>query len=288
MYVEEIPGVFRVRLPAGPSVPILFESPHSGRDYPADFGACLPLERLRPAEDAYVDELLATAPDHGIAVVEALFPRAYIDPNRTLDDLDPALLAAPWPTPLRPGPKSALGIGLVRRVVTPDAPIYDRRLAVAEVEARIARYWRPYRERVAALVRGFAARHGRVLVVQWHSMKPVGDAATPDGPGAVRPDVVIGDRHGATAGAGQAARLAELFAARGLEVALNEPYAGTEILEHLAGLAPRVTALQVELSRALYLEPARVERTAGFVRLRDAVDSVAMVLGDAERGTPGA
>ena len=262
MQDEEQPGVFRLQLPAAPRVPVLFESPHSGRLYPPDFASCQPEAALRPAEDAFVDELLAMAPSHGIPVMAALFPRAYVDPNRALDDLDPALLAEPWPEPVAPGPKSALGIGLVRRVVTPEVPIYDRRLTVAEVRRRIDAYWRPYRARLDALIAALARQHGQLLIVQWHSMKAEGNAATPDGPGARRADVVLGDRHGRTAAPAVVDRLAGLFAAEGLTVARNAPYAGTPILQHMTTLAPGVQAIQVELNRRLYLDEATTERHA--------------------------
>jgi len=272
--VEEQDGVFLVTRPSRDAAPLLYESPHSGRSYPADFATRLSLDELRRAEDAYVDALVAGASAHGVVRLAALFPRAYIDPNREEDDLDPALLAEPWPGELRPGPKTALGIGLVRRLLTPDLPLFDRRLAVVEVKARIEHYWRPYQRRLHALVREGAERHGRLLVVQWHSMKSVGNAATPDGPGARRADVVLGDRHGRTAPASVVKRLGESFAQHGLSVAHNAPYAGTPVLAALTRLAPNVAAVQIELNRALYLDEAAVTPTAGFGPLAAVIDAV--------------
>lgn len=274
----QLPAVMRLHRPCAREVPILFESPHSGRVYPADFGSSQPIERLRPAEDAHVDALLETAPGHGITVIEALFPRAYIDVNRELCDLDPALLAGPWPEPLNPGPKTALGIGLVRRLVTPGVPIYDRRLEVAEVRRRIDAYWRPYRQCVDALVVELAARHGWLLVVQWHSMKSKGNEATPDGPGATRPDVVLGNRYHRSAERHVTECVGRLFEKHGLTVAYNAPYAGTPILERIAGLAPGVQAIQVELNRSLYLDEATAVPHAGMDALRQIVTDVAASL----------
>src|SRR3546814_18052644 len=76
---------------------VLFRSPH---------------QVLRGAEDWMVDDLFGAAPLEGASLLAARFPRAYIDPNRRLDDVDPVLLDGTWPEPLSPGPKSALGIGL--------------------------------------------------------------------------------------------------------------------------------------------------------------------------------
>ncbi len=48
--------------PTGPALPLVFDSPHSGRDYPEDFGHAVPVDLLRRAEDAFVDELIESAP----------------------------------------------------------------------------------------------------------------------------------------------------------------------------------------------------------------------------------
>ena len=99
-YIVE--GVLVRRDPAGEAQPVVLDSPHSGRDYPADFGHSAPIADLRRAEDAYVDELFAEAPRQGAALLAALFPRSYIDPNRHETDIEPAILAEPWPDAIQP------------------------------------------------------------------------------------------------------------------------------------------------------------------------------------------
>ena len=163
-------------------LPILYSIPHAGRDYPEDFGSALPMEILRRAEDAYVDLLLEKAPEEGITILKALFPRAYLDVNREEDDLDPELFAPG--TLATPGPKSRLGIGLLRRVVTPEYPIYDRLLSLDEIEARIENYYTPYHTALANNLASLAKSADRVLFIDFHSMKSVGNAATPDGEGS--------------------------------------------------------------------------------------------------------
>ena len=112
---------FRITAPQGDPVPVVFDSPHSGTDYPEDFGTIAPLSVLRRSEDAFVDELVGAAPRHGAALIAALFPRIYIDPNRDLIDLDPAMLDGPWPDPLVPSRKTELGVGLIWRIMPPDS-----------------------------------------------------------------------------------------------------------------------------------------------------------------------
>jgi N-formylglutamate amidohydrolase len=89
-----------------------------------------------------VDELYAEAPAHGATLIGALFPRSYLDPNRGVEDIDEALIDGKWPTPLKPSQKTRSGLGLVRRVAR-STPIYDRKLSVDEVLARIERCHTP-------------------------------------------------------------------------------------------------------------------------------------------------
>jgi N-formylglutamate deformylase len=86
-------------LPEGAALPLVCDSPHSGIHYPTDFGAAVPLQRLRGGEDTHIDALWSAIPKVGGTLIGATFPRVYIDPNRMLDDLDPELLATSWPTP---------------------------------------------------------------------------------------------------------------------------------------------------------------------------------------------
>src|SRR6202030_629697 len=119
----EIPGVLWRRDPRAPEVPLVFDSPHSGSEHPEDFRFCCSLDVFRTAEDAYVDELYAAAPELGATLIGAVFPRSYLDPNPAADDLDTMHIDGTWPTPLSPSHRTRAGLGLVRRVARPGIPI---------------------------------------------------------------------------------------------------------------------------------------------------------------------
>ncbi|MEP6791504.1 MAG: N-formylglutamate amidohydrolase, partial [Ramlibacter sp.] len=70
------------------ATPVVLDSPHSGVDYPADFGHCCDLALLRSAEDTHVEKLYDFAPGLGVAWIEALFPRSYLDANRNVTEID--------------------------------------------------------------------------------------------------------------------------------------------------------------------------------------------------------
>src|SRR4029077_12728519 len=189
---------FIILRPSG-TPPLVFDSPHSGRLYPADFAVKCGRTELRRGEDAYVDELIAGAVRHGAGVLAAVYPRTYIDVNRAETDIDADLLSAPWPGPLAPTEKTERGLGLIRRYVEPGVEVSARLLTPAEVQDRIDRVYRPYHPALAALLEEAGRVQRPVWHVNWHSMKSVGNAMTPDGPGRRRAEFVVSDRDGTTA-----------------------------------------------------------------------------------------
>ena len=261
---------FRITPARPPAAPILFDSPHSGRDCPSDFGAAAPLTQLRRAEDAYVDELIEGAAQYGISTLLATIARCYIDLNRAEDDVDPALLEDPVPG-WAPSEKSIRGLGLIREFVVPGIRVYDRKLQSAEVRRRIAHCYRPYHEALDRLVREMRAEHGGILHVDWHSMKSVGNAMTPDGDGAARPDFVVGDVRGTSAGRSVTEMVVGLLREADFTVAVNEPYAGGRIVKRIGDPAAGVHSIQIEINRGLYLDEAAVTKNAGFRPLRGAL-----------------
>lgn len=253
---------------------LIYDSPHSGRFYPPDFATRATRNELRRGEDAYVDRLLAGAPVRGATVLAATYPRCYIDVNRDDRDIDPSLLAEPWPTPLAPTEKSARGLGLIRRLVVPGVEIPAGKLSVADVQQRIDGVYWPYHRRLAALVDDARRAHGVVWHVDWHSMKSKGNAMTPDGPGAVRPDFVVSDARGTSAAAHVTAFVTGALESLGYRVAVNDPYTGGAIIQRVGSPSSGVHSIQIEVNRALYLDEMAVALAAGFSKLASDVDTL--------------
>lgn len=257
-----------------PALPLVCDSPHCGSVYPADFGTRQPLVRLRRVEDSHVAKLWSAAPAFGATLLAARFPRSYCDVNRELDDLDPALLDGPWPTPLHPSGKSALGYGLIWRQLAPSQPLYDRPLTVAAVQRRIESCWRPYRTRLLELVDAARRDHGLVWHLNLHSM--------PQESGPVA-DVVLGDRDGASCAPALTALVERAFRAAGLSVARNEPYKGAALVAWIGRPAEGRHSLQIELRRGLYMDERTRTPHGGFAPLQQALGEVLGVVADALR-----
>ncbi|MCX5755955.1 MAG: N-formylglutamate amidohydrolase [Gemmatimonadetes bacterium] len=271
-------AAFRIRRPHPEPPVLLYDTPHSGRDYPAEWKTKATRAELRRGEDAYVDELLAGATAHGACVLEALYPRCYIDLNRPETDIDAELLAAPWAGPIAPTEKSARGLGLIRRYVVPGIEVNAGPLSVADVRGRIETVYGPYHVALKALVAALRAAHGTVWHVNWHSMKSVGNAMTPDGPGARRTDFVVSDRNGMSAEPAFTGCIADTLRGLGYSVSVNDPYQGGTIVQRVGVPGNGVHSVQVEINRALYLDEAAVAKTSGFAPLSANLDALTAAL----------
>jgi len=252
--------------PAGEAIPLVLDSPHSGTTYPAEFDHAPPRELVRQAEDTHVATLWRAAPAYGATLIEARFPRAFIDPNRSLADIDPELLAEPWPQALAPTRKTQQGIGLVWRMAGDGVPMYARKLKPAEVVDRIDRYWRPYHAELDAVLDARVRRFGAVWHLNCHSMPAVGDARSDD-PGRERADFVLGDRDGSTCEPAFTQFVADTLRHLGYAVAINDPYKGVEIVRKHGRPAEQRHSLQIEIKRTLYMDEQTFAPNAGFLRL---------------------
>lgn len=264
-----IEDVLDRRDPVAAAVPVVFDSPHSGTLYPASFRTVCPFPLLRQAEDTHVDALFASVPDHGATLLHALFPRSFIDVNRAVDDIDPAILDGAWPTPLNPSDKSAAGMGLVRFLCRPGLPMYDGPLSVAEVADRIDRCWHPYHRALSDTLDSLHARFGAVWHVNCHSM-PTLPVARGDRDGAV--DFVLGDRDGSTCEADFTRFVADYLRAMGYRVRINDPYKGVELVRRFSRPTRGRHSLQLEIDRRLYMNEETLEPHAGFAKLRRDLD----------------
>lgn len=273
---HERPPPVRVREPSAAEAPLVFATPHSGRLYPPDMTAkavLTPLE-MRRSEDAFVDTLIAAAPEVGVAVVEAVYARAYVDLNRDPLELDPVLIEDPLPAHARTQTaRVAAGLGAVARVVGEGREIYRGKLSYAEAERRIAEVHQPYHAALAERVKAVRARHGVCVLVDWHSMPSAASRAEARR-GRPRPDVVLGDRHGQSCSRALTNAVRRRLEACGYAVGVNSPYAGGWTTQTYGRPRDGVHAIQIELDRRLYMDEARLEPGEGFDALRADLERV--------------
>ncbi|MDK9695348.1 MAG: N-formylglutamate amidohydrolase [Siculibacillus sp.] len=248
------------------AAPVLLASPHSGRDYPRDFLAMTRLDRvtIRRSEDAFVDDLCRTASGGRLPVLAARFPRAWLDVNREPLELDPRMFSGRLPAGANTrSTRVAGGLGTIPRIVTERDEIYGGPIPIEEALDRIAVAYEPYHAVLRRSLTRLHARFGRAVIVDCHSMPSLQRTGGVEG----RADIVIGDRHGSSCHPALTDLAATLLREAGYRVALNKPYAGGHVTETCGRPDRGLHALQIEISRGLYLNEATITRTNGFASL---------------------
>ncbi len=267
--------------PVQQTVPLVFASPHSGSRYPAQFIAASRLDplSLRSSEDSFVDEIFAAAPQEGAPLLRALFPRAFVDPNREPFELDPSMFREGLPPYANTkSPRVAAGLGTIARVVANGAEIYREKLLLDEALDRIHRFYWPYHDALRDLVERTKAKFGFCILVDCHSM-PSAESSHIMGPGKQVAPIVLGDCYGSSC-AGAITKTAEHCLDRlGYGVARNVPYAGGFVTRHYGRPREGCHVLQIEINRRLYMDESRMERKAHLAGLSDDMRHLIRTLG---------
>ncbi|WP_428529570.1 N-formylglutamate amidohydrolase [Roseibium sp.] len=252
--------------PADQRLPFVFNSPHSGRQYPESFLAASRLDArsIRRSEDAYVDELFSHVVPLGAPMLRAHFPRAYLDVNREPYELDPKMYDGRLPSYANiRSIRVAGGLGTVARIVSENHEIYRHRLPVEEALNRIETIYKPYHSTLRRLLAQTHVTFGHAVLIDCHSMPSTVKCQTTD----TRPDFILGDRYGTSCNSDLTDFAFETLRSKGYSVSRNKPYAGGFITEHYGRPSSGLHALQIEINRGLYMDEATHEPTAHFGQL---------------------
>ena len=258
------------------TAPIVFNSAHSGRDYPERFLKMTRLDHLsiRQSEDAFVDELFARAPHLGTPLLRAHFPRAYLDVNREPWELDPQMFVEPLSDRFNTtSPRVAAGLGTLARVVAENKPIYRELLSLDDARMRIEGIYIPYHATLQRLLSDAVNAYGVAVLIDCHSMPRIARSGD-----RLAPDIVLGDRYGTTCATGLIDLCEMVFAGAGLRVARNRPYAGGFIARTYGRPQHGIHAVQIEISRHLYMNEVTLEKGEGFNAIRQLVEHLTLAL----------
>lgn len=250
-------------------LPVILSVPHAGREYSPALLAEARVERraLERLEDRWVDALIEPALAAGFSAVVARSARALIDLNRAPDDLDPEVLSAPLPG-LRPSARARAGLGLIPHRLHPEGALWRAPVTVGAYQQRLAHVHEPYHRTVSQLMQAACARWGVAVLIDVHSMPQPADGL----------QIVVGDRFGASAAHPFSLAASEAFRQTGAWVARNSPYAGGYIIERHGNPLRNRHALQIEFSRALYLDASGEINKAAATQWAATLLSVAQAL----------
>jgi N-formylglutamate deformylase len=224
-------------------VPILVEVPHAGLGLPSELEGALrarPEDMLRDA-DPHVDRLVQGVPDRGAPLLAATLSRYVVDLNRAPDDVGRDVVAD------HPAPRPTQARGVVWSTTTDGRPLWPHPIAHAELMRRLDRYHAPYHRVIEEQLGAIHRRHGWAILLSVHSMPSMAR-------GVRRADVVPGTRGRTTAASRVIDAVEGHFRAHALSVRHDDPYRGG----YTTGLWGRpdegIHAVQIEISRALYLD----------------------------------
>lgn len=251
-------------------LPLLIAVPHAGRSYPGSL-----LERMRnpgfaalKLEDRYADRLgQEVAKRTGAALLIAHAPRAMIDLNRDVQDIDWDMFSRGRPDTVgsyTPGIRARSGLGLIPRRLPGLGELWKRRHDAEDLTARLSGIHTPYHDCLSQTLKQLRARWGAAMLLDLHSMPPLGFKSGPPAP-----EFVLGDRFGASCHGALVASCFGYFAEMRRGAAHNRPYAGGYVLERHGAPTDGVHALQLEIDRSSYLDSRLAEPGEGFAAMVD-------------------
>ena len=260
----------------------MVEVPHAGLLVPPLFAPQLLASARAIARDAdlYVDQLYQDAPLEGATLLVSHVSRYVVDLNRAETDIDSESVRGASTAQRAPR-------GVIWRLTTEGDRCLSAPLSSAEFEARMRVIHRPYHEALQGLVADAVKRFGYCVLLAAHSMPSVGRSGHGDA-GAPRADVVPGTQGRSTASARVIAAVDRVSAEAGLTVQHDEPYRGGFTTRHYGRPRDGVHAIQVELSRRLYMDEATLTPSAaagqkGFEPTREFCRSVVRALATLDR-----
>ncbi|WP_338549927.1 N-formylglutamate amidohydrolase [Roseovarius phycicola] len=264
---------FSLTRPNRRTTSVVFASPHSGRGYSSHFlrRSMLNEKAIRSSEDAFVDQLFEVAPQFGASLITATVPRAYVDLNRSIEELDPALIDG-----VRKGghnPRVSSGLGVIPRVVANGQAIYSGKITLAEAQQRLERYWAPYHTALRTELDQAHEAFGEAILIDCHSM-PHEAMDSVVRTGIKRPEIVLGDRFGAAASEAIVDRIEAAFVHAGFAVTRNTPFAGAFITQNYGKPANDRHAIQIEVDRALYMNEKTIRPNAEFATFKRRLQAI--------------
>ena len=280
-------GGVSLDLPHRQTTALVVASPHSGRCYSPEFLRMVRLHvsALRRSEDCFVDELFSDAPGFGSPFLCAMFPRCFVDVNRSPAELDRKMFTGVLPVYAdTKSERVRSGMGVIPRLAASGAEIYPQPLPISIARQRLLRHYFPYHKTLRQLLMETREQFGHVILLDCHSMP----SQLSMGQSEPTFDIVLGDRHGRSCSSYVIDKVETVFVGQGYRVGRNTPYAGGFISEYYGHPKHGIDVLQIEISRALYMDERTLRRSPGMQGVRANMASLIENLGQIQSLTQAA
>jgi N-formylglutamate amidohydrolase len=114
---------------------------------------------------------------------------------------------------------------------------------------------------------------GIAVLIDCHSMPRLSRSGD-----RLPPDIVLGDRYGTTCSPAIVDLVETVFTGAGLRVARNRPYAGGFATRAYGRPQHGIHALQIEISRHLYMNEVTLGKNHGFDAIRQIAEKLILAL----------
>ena len=247
------------------STPLLISMPHVGTEIPQDQQPRYTSRALQAEDtDWFLDRLYAFAAESGASLLVPRYSRYLIDLNRPSENTP--MYSGQNNTELCPT-RHFTGDAIYRSGQAPDE---------AEIQRRVAQYWRPYHDALQAELERLRTQHGHAVLFDAHSIK----SELPWLFEGTLPQLNLGTVEAASCDPGLRQALAQVLEAQSdYDHVIDGRFKGGHITRHFGKPQERVHAVQLEMCWRSYMDedpPAWSNARAAAITplLRSLVDTL--------------
>ncbi|MFL2803096.1 MAG: N-formylglutamate amidohydrolase [Paracoccaceae bacterium] len=242
----------------------IFNSPHSGSVYTKEFlkSTNLKIYDLRTSEDAFVGELFYPTKFFNCLLMEAIFPRTFVDLNRSHLELDPYLISGDFS--FDKTARNMAGLGVIPRVSGNGKQIYSKTIIAQDALKRLERYYFPYHKFLTNLLLESKKRLGYAVLFDCHSMPSKLNLETNNLKKTNNTDIILGDSNGTSCSPILTDKVKSIFENYNFFVTKNHPFSGGYITKKYGDPANDIHVIQIEINKKLYMDENDIKKNKYF------------------------
>ena len=252
----------------------IFNSPHSGCIYTKGFldSTNVEIYDLRTSEDSFVGELFYSTKFFNCLLMEAKFPRTFIDLNRSHLELDPRLISGDFR--FDKTARNMAGMGVIPRISGNGKEIYSKPIFAKDAIKRLESFYFPYHKHLYNLLLESKKRLGYAVLFDCHSMPSKLNLEFSNSKYNNDPDIILGDLNGTSCSSFLINEVKTIFEKHNFFVTKNHPFSGGYITKQYGNPSDDIHVIQIEINKKLYMNENSIEKNENFENLRTKLTSV--------------
>jgi len=233
-----------------PKNPVLISVPHAGNFYPELFLKYLKLNlnEVRKIEDFKSDEILNLINKDSADIIIAQCSRAVIDLNRSRKAVDNSMFSEIFEKKNIDEKKMIeFGLGVFPKSIS-NNQIYNKKLPISYGKYILDTFYDPFHKILSAQIKYLLNKFGNCYHFDLHTMPSKALKNFKN-----EPDIVLGNNFGKSCSIELLNYIKNNLKTFGLNVEINNPYAGGFITRNYGNPSKGVETLQIEINRKLYM-----------------------------------